>query len=286
MIIKEILKEGVTFLGASDTAVLDCEVLLMHVLGVEQDFLISHGDEDVSSDLAQLFRAYLERVKDGEPVAYLIDKKEFFGLDFFVDKRVLIPRPETEQLVESVLEYLSDFEGDRFCRILDVGTGSGNISVSIAKTLSDQERGSDIDAVDISEDALEVARLNAEQHGVEDKIRFYLSDLLENIDNGDEFDVIVANLPYIGEIEHRHVSEETEKHEPEGALFGGLDGLKLYKKMFQQIAEKKIGFKRIFGEFGYGQVGDMKELLDKYFEQRWEVKKDLAGIDRMFIVSS
>ncbi|MBT4916812.1 peptide chain release factor N(5)-glutamine methyltransferase [Candidatus Peregrinibacteria bacterium] len=286
MNIRELLKEGVSFLDASDTALLDCEVLLKHVLGVESDFLVSHIDDEVSPDMADLFMSYLERVQEGEPIAYITNEKEFFGLNFFVDDRVLIPRPETEHLVEAVFEYVNEIKGDSGFRILDVGTGSGNIAISVARALSDEGVVVDIDAIDISEDALDVARLNAEQHGVEDRIQFYQSDLLENFDDDEDFDVIIANLPYIGEVKHRHVSGDTEKYEPNGALFAGEDGLDLYKKMFQQIVDKKLGYKRIFGEFCYGQSEDISLLLNKYFEHRWEIKKDLAGIDRMFIVSS
>ncbi len=284
MTIKELLKEGSSFLGASDTSILDVEVILAFVLGVERDYLIPHDDEEVEEALVDLCKKYLIRVKDGEPVAHIINEKEFYGLNFFVDERVLIPRPETEHLVEEVLDFLRESEQEEMFRLIDVGTGSGNIAVSIAKVFGDDGGLIDFDAVDISEEALEVARVNAAQHAVEDRVRIYQSDLLENVDDGEEFDVIVANLPYIGEVKHHFVSKEAEKYEPNVALFGGEDGLQLYKKMFQQIQDKNVEFKLLLGEFGFAQGDDMRALLNKYFEHKWEVKKDLAGIDRMFIV--
>jgi release factor glutamine methyltransferase len=227
----------------------------------------------------------LKRVVDGEPVAYILGEKEFYGLDFFVDNRVLLPRPETEMIVEKVLEYFGSdvVDSDLGFRLLDVGTGSGNIVVSIAKSASDFFV--DADAVDISDDALEVARLNAQQHCVEDRISFFNSDLLENIEDAEKYDVIVANLPYIGELENNFVEENVERYEPSLALFAGDDGLELYKKMFQQIIDKEISFDLMIGEFGFGQAEGVLSLMNKYFDHRsCSIEKDLAGIDRIFVI--
>lgn len=263
--------------GVTPTALLDCELLLAFILAEKKEYLLAHGDEEVSGEDEKLFLSYLERVKMGEPIAYIVGEKEFFGLDFFVDSRVLIPRPETEFLVERALEFLEE-KGGR--KIIDVGTGSGCIAVSIARNLPGNE---EIQMVDISEEALAVARMNAERHEVEDRVQLFQSDLLEEAD--DYYDVIVANLPYIGEVKHRFVAENTEKFEPAVALFGGEDGLVLYKKMFQQIRDRNIRFRLLLGEFGFDQAGDMEKLLNNYFEQNWEIFDDLAGIPRFFIVN-
>lgn len=281
MKIVEALKSGINFLDRRETAVLDSEVLLAHVLGVEKECLFAHGGDEVEDALVQLFYKYLERVKNGEPVCYITNSKEFFGLDFFVDKRVLVPRPETEMLVEKVLRFLkSNAEEGRRFRVLDVGTGSGNIAIALAKNFDCQE----VVALDVSEDAVDVAKINIVQHGLDDKVQVYQSDLLDVIDDGESFDVIVANLPYIGKVKNNEVDENVKKHEPDSALFAGDDGLELYKKLFQQITDKNIGFGLLVGEFGFGQRKDLEVLLNKYFEHKWTVEKDLGGRDRMFVV--
>ncbi|MBP9771054.1 peptide chain release factor N(5)-glutamine methyltransferase, partial [Candidatus Gracilibacteria bacterium] len=236
------------------------------------------------------YMAYLKKVKDGEPVAYILKEKEFYGLNFYVDNRVLVPRPETEQLVETVLSFLEEkygvkrsreFESDaeKF-RILDVGTGSGNIAISLATNFQNLEAV----ALDVSDDAIEVARVNVNQHGVEDRVELYQSDLLDVIEDGENFHVIVANLPYIGTKTNSDVDENVEKHEPASALFAGEDGLDLYLKMFKQIQEKNVSYDLIVGEFGSMQREDMEALLTDFFGQNWRIEKDLAGLDRMFVV--
>jgi release factor glutamine methyltransferase len=290
MIIKQLLKDGNLLLSGRDTAALDCEVLLSYCLGRGREYMIAHGNEDVDGFVAALFNTYLKQVKEGKPIAYILGEKEFYALNFFVDERVLVPRPETELLVDEVLDYLraNAEEGRRF-RILDVGTGSGNIAVAVGKSVFDSEDKinlEQIDAVDVSTSALEVAKINVEQHGLSEIVHVYQSDLLEAIDECEKFDVIVANLPYIGKRKHRNISEDVEKFEPETALFGGEDGLSLYKKMFQQIVEKEIGFDLLIGEFGFAQRNDLEGVLNKYFDQKWKVKMDHAGIDRLFMVEN
>lgn len=284
----QLLDMGVQVLGAGDTAILDSEVLLAYVLGETKEHVFAHGNEEVDDEnLEKLYIQYLSRVKKGEPVAQIIGEKEFYGLDFFVNKNVLVPRPETEMLVTEALKFLRDnYDEYGKMKVLDLGTGSGNIAVAIARNANNGE--SDfieyVHAVDVSDDALDVARINVEQHDLEDKINVFQSDLLESIDDEEKFHVIVANLPYIGEVKHRHVEENVEKFEPSTALFAGDDGLELYKKLFQQLEEKKIDWNILIGEFGFGQRQDLEKLLNKYFDQKWRIEKDLAGIDRMFVV--
>ena len=282
MIINDLLNQGIKSLGDKPSASLDVEVVLSHVLGEDRGFLFMNPNFNVSDELACLFLNYIGRIGSGEPVAYITNLKEFYGLDFFVDDRVLIPRPETEEIVTKVLKFL-DESCNSSLRILDVGTGSGNIPVAIAASF-DMDRDILIDAVDISENALQVAQLNIETHCVEDRVHVFQGDLLEVIDEGEEYDVIVANLPYIGEIENRFVSPETEKYEPNLALFAGVDGLSLYEGMFQEMVDKSLKYGLLIGEFGAGQRESMGKLLEKYFPERWSIENDLAGIERVFIV--
>lgn len=288
MIIKDLLKQGLDFLEHREGALLDVELILAFTLGVEKEYLIVNSDEEIDDGLKELFFHYLGRVREGEPIAYIIQNKEFYGLDFYVDSRVLIPRPETERLVEKVIEFLENkFDGTRRLRVLDVGTGSGNIAVSVAKYFFDQGLDiiEEVRALEFDPDAAEVARINVEQHGVDHLVNVFQSDLLEAVDDEESFDVIVANLPYIGQEKNRFVSASAEKYEPNIALFGGKEGLELYNKMFQDMIARGICSSFVAGEFGFAQREDMGGLLSKYFDQKWEIEKDLAGIDRLFVIT-
>lgn len=292
MQICELLKSGYSKISlVKEAAFLDREVILAHLLGVSKEYLLAHGDEEVSGEDALVFYSYADRIALGEPVAYITCHKEFYGNDFFVDKRVLVPRPETEMIVEMVIKFIEGVvkyvDGSQKLKLVDVGTGSGCIAISIAKHFQEylDDPLDEVFAVDISEDALEVCKINIDQHGLEDKVQAFQSDLLEFLEDGEVCDIIVANLPYIGEVENRFVEKNVEEFEPNVALFGGYDGLELYKKMFQQIKEKEVKFKLMIGEFGFAQGEKMGELLSKYFEQdEWGIEEDLAGIERVFVV--
>ena len=268
---------------------LGAELLLAFVLdgdgakNVDRTYLMTHGDEELLDLRMQRFDGLFKRMMMGEPVAYLLGRKEFFGLDFFVDARVLIPRPETEHLVEKVLDYVRSFNSDSSAaeslRILDVGTGSGCIAVSLAKNLS----AANVTGVDISVDALEVAQKNAQHNGVAARAEFFESDLLSAVEK--PFDIIVANLPYIGEKKFNFVSKSARDFEPHVALFGGDDGLQLYRKFFEQLSQKSWRPWLLLGEFGFLQKDELAELFSKFFPQtKITFEQDLAHIDRLFMV--
>lgn len=267
-------------LDERENAQLEVEILLSFVIGEGREYLIAHSDEELEEHEQALFWTYLEMLKEGMPLAYILKEKEFFGLNFYVDERVLIPRPETEMLVEKVKEFLG--EEDSGLRILDVGTGSGAIAVALGQHYFDG--APEVLALDVSEDAAEVAKINVRQHGLDPYVNVAVSDLLEVLEPGEAFDVITANLPYIGEEKHRVISAQTEKFEPELALFGGKDGLDLYRRLFQELFDKEVRTGMIVGEFGFGQREDLIALLEEYFPGQWEIEKDLAGIDRMFVI--
>lgn len=284
MTIRELKKKSAEVLSGRDTAVLDCEVLMCFLLGKTKEELIMDDDEEVDKFNAAMFMEYVRKVAKGYPVAYVTGQKEFYGLDFFVDERVLVPRPETELLVEKALEYLK--EARRYkekLRMLDVGTGSGNIAVAVAANF-DCDAIAEIEAVDISEGAVEIAKINAAQHGFENTINVFESDLLEVVEEGECFDLITANLPYIGRVENNFVEEGVQMNEPALALYGGSDGTELYKKMFRQIVEKNVDFECLIGEFGFGQRKKIEEALNTYFEHKWQIFKDLGRVDRIFVV--
>ncbi len=288
MKVKQLLKVGSDYLNDRENSLLDCEVLLSYILGVDKEYLISNSGLEVEEDLKVLFDRYMYRIKAGEPVEHITGEKEFFGLSFFVDNRVLIPRPETEMLVEKVNDFIENFwDTEKKFRILEVGTGSCNIPVAIAKYFEDKSLDliDEIIALEIDESALEVAKVNVDQYGLEDKINLFQSDLLEVVEEDEFYDVIVANLPYIGEVKNRFIAYSTEEFEPNLALFGGDTGLELYENMFREIKEKNINFELLMGEFGFAQSEAMQELLAKYFNN-FEIIKDLAEIDRIFMVKS
>lgn len=282
MKIKDLLKEAGEVLGEGKE--LDAEVLLCEALGVERHHLIVNAELDVDTEYEKLFRAYLGRVADGEPVAYVLMHKEFHGLDFFVDKRVLVPRPETEQVVDLGIEFLREFAERGRLQVLDLGTGSGNIAVAIARVAFDLDLH--VDACDVSDDACDVARLNVEQNGVDDRVDVFQSDLLENVEADMVYDLVVANLPYIGEVENHFVEKNVEDFEPNVALFGGRTGLELYERTFEEMIEKGIEFKVMIGEFGFAQGEAVKILLEKYYPGKWHIIKDLADIERLFVISN
>ncbi len=262
---------------------LEVEVLLAYFLGKNREYLLSHSEEEIGRADFLKFWKLIERLKNGEPVAYIINEKEFYGLDFFVDKRVLIPRPETEMIVEEAIKWAKKNWERGSLSILDVGTGSGNIAVALAKNIASVRK---VDAIDIDENALKVAAKNVQKYGLQKIIKLKKSDLLNSFAEKQKYDIIVMNLPYIGKEQNNFVEEDVKKHEPNAALFSGKDGLALYKKIFQEIVEKRIFWRLIVGEFGFGQRKDMGKLLDKYFEHKWVIKKDLAGVDRVFVIKN
>lgn len=263
--------------GMSD-AQLAAEVLLVFVLRKSKEELFLRPDFRINEpELTQLYDL-TERYLKGEPVAYLIQNKEFYGLDFFVDQRVLIPRPESEILVDKLLEF-SQLHAN-ISKIVDVGTGSGCLAITLACKLPDAQ----VTGVDISSDALEVAKMNAIQHGVLGRCHFLQSNLLSLVE--DPHDVVVANLPYIGESKYNFVSREAQEYEPSVALFGGVDGLELYRKLFHQILEKPWKPRLLLGEFGFLQGEDMQKLLEENFEKHdISIVEDYASIPRVFMVA-
>ncbi len=311
MKIKDVIGSAVKHLGGGEENRLAVEVLLAHALGVRKEELFTGAENAVDENKLDIFREMVNKHYEGEPVAYLTHNKEFYGLDFFVDGRVLIPRPETELMVEEVYKRVTDPDNPAKSRhpgnmprivragnpadpgnpgetgrqvdlpleILDIGTGSGCIAIALAKKLPKAR----FMATDISEDALDVARKNATRHNVIGRIDFVCANLMGNVCG--RFDVIVANLPYIGLKKHNFVSKEAQAYEPNVALFGGDDGLRIYERLFGQICERNWRPKFLFGEFGFAQGEEMRALLNKYFQgQSIEIIQDYASIERMFVI--
>jgi release factor glutamine methyltransferase len=247
----------------------DAELILAHVLGCDATALLTHPERMLSAKEAEQFEALLKRRLASEPVQYLTGTQEFFGLLFEVSPDVLIPRPETEHLVEAVLER---FNREANLRIVDVGTGSGAIAVAIAHALP----RSRVTAVDLYLSALEIARRNAERHGVIDRVILLQSDLLAAAGSM-EFDVVVSNPPYIADGEVLEV--QVANYEPPSALYAGPTGLEIYQRLIPQAHTvlKPRGW--IIMEIGHGQEAALRALLEAWSEVSFV--PDLQGIPRI-----
>lgn len=249
---------------------LEAEVLLAHVLLQNRVYLYTHFDKPINQEERKQFRELIKRRIKGEPLAYIVGHKEFMSLDFRVNRAVLIPRPETELLVEEILEIARGREGLRIC---DVGTGSGAIAVSLAFYLP----GARVYASDISADALEKARENAAKHDV--TVTFSQGDLLFPFSKEEPFDIIAANLPYISKEEYQKLDSGIKGYEPPSALLSPGDGLDIYRRLLPQAAALLPPKGCLFLEIGCEQGRGAREIA-----QGWEGKeivKDLAGRDRL-----
>jgi release factor glutamine methyltransferase len=251
---------------------LDNRVLLCHALGVNRIALITQSERELTEEEAQRFAALVQRRLDGEPIAYIVGQREFFGLPFDVSSAVLIPRPDTELLVELTLERTP-----RNGRVLDMGTGSGAIAVSVAHTRQD----ADVTALDVSADALAVAQRNAANNNA--RVSFLQSDwygALQGAAEADAFDVIASNPPYIASGDH-HLSEGDLRFEPVGALTDHADGLSALRTIIAGAPPHLKPQGWLLMEHGYDQAQAVRELLTAagYSEvQSWQ---DLAGIERV-----
>ena len=255
------------------TASRDAELLLLHVLEISRATLLAYPDREVPSDRRSRYQSLIVRRLQHEPIQYIIGQQEFYGLNFHVTPAVLIPRPETEHLVEAVLKLLPS---NQPLKIVDVGTGSGAIAIALAVHLPHAA----ITALDISPDALAVAARNARENNVADRIRFLPSDLLSAVLSGGEaFDAIVSNPPYIPETDRRSLHPQVRDHEPATALFAGETGLDIYRRLVPQAhnALKPDGLLAL--EIGHGQQGALAELLSGWQGVSFVV--DLQGIPRV-----
>ncbi|TDX59155.1 peptide chain release factor N(5)-glutamine methyltransferase [Orenia marismortui] len=255
---------------------LDAEVLLSQILEMERIDLYVNFDRPLTKKEIDLYRDFVVSRSKGIPVAYILAKQEFMSLDFKVDKSTLIPRPETEHLVEALLDKIEDFTSD-IVNIADIGTGTGAIIISIAKYAKKHINGI---AIDISSGALKVAKENAMSHQVEGKIEFRLGNLLEPID--EELDIIVSNPPYIPTEEIEGLQDEV-KNEPLNALDGGEDGLAYYRQIIDQANNKLKAEGILAFEIGINQGDDVIEILNRFDFYQIERIKDYAGIERVIL---
>ena len=248
------------------------EALMMFALDCDRAHLFAHPERNLSEKERSRFEDAVTQRASGKPLQYITGKQEFWGLEFLVSPAVLIPRPETEHLVSCALEKAAILGLDT-PRIIDVGTGSGCVALALASELPEAE----IEAVDISDAALKIAAENAERLDLAERVKFYVSDLLENARDG--FDLIVSNPPYVGRCEADKVQREVREHEPEVAVFGGEQGMDIYRRLIPQAWERlKLGGWLLM-EIGFSIEAPVCELLDEWSEV--SSVPDLQGIPRV-----
>ncbi|WP_298868247.1 peptide chain release factor N(5)-glutamine methyltransferase [uncultured Gimesia sp.] len=261
----------------SDSPRLDAEVLLAFARKCERIRLYTNYEDEVSPVERTLMRELVQRRAKSEPVAYLVSNREFFGLDFYVDQNVLVPRPDTETLV---MELVDVAQKEASPDILDLCTGSGCIAIAAATHCPQAS----FLATDISTAALRISQKNAETNGQSQRIRFLQSDYFEGISKGSVFDIIVSNPPYIPDAEIESLDADVCQHEPRLALAGGTDGLDYYRRIIQEADSYLKEGGSLLLEFSPEQESSLKQLFEasgKYAEIR--VKADLAGRSRVII---
>ena len=280
--LKSALKEATNTLSSNriEQARLEAELLLAHVLELRKEDLIIHPDRELTDPQEEKFQQLVERRCRKEPLAYIVGHREFWSLEFKVNPKVLIPRPETEGVIERLLNLAGDEADKKTIRILDVGTGSGILAIVAALEFPKAH----VTAVDNSSDALEVAQENALRHQVADRIEFSKMDLMRDWDlpENDLYDCILSNPPYIPSKKLEHLMPDVRDYEPRAALDGGPDGLACYRCIVAHaVPYLKPGGHLIF-EVGDDQAGPVKQTLQAHgVLDAIEIAQDLSERDRV-----
>lgn len=281
--VQELIKKATVLLNnVSDTPQLDAEVILCNLANLERIQLLIYPEREISQEICRKFWENVDKRANMMPIQYITNQQEFMGFDFYVDERVLIPRGDTEILVETAIEvYKKEYINDKIV-ILDIGTGSGAIAISLAKLIE----ASEVYAIDISPEALEIAKINVRALGVDDKVNFRLGDLFEGVEQDplrNSVDYVISNPPYIPNEVVEGLSPQVKDYEPWGALAGGIDGLDFYKRIVASAKEYlKVGGWIMF-EIGFDQGEAVADLLLKEEFKDVRIIKDLAGLDRVVV---
>jgi release factor glutamine methyltransferase len=273
------ISEGATALrtaGITD-ARREAGSLLTHTIGCNRSYIITHRDDQLTNEQVETFRKFVARRAGGEPLQYITGHQEFFNLDFEVTRDVLIPRPETELIVEIALAILKDIP-EPF--LADIGTGSGCIAISL---LHELPRARAL-ATDISPAALEVAKRNAQLYGLHDRLMLVHSDCFSDLDAQQTFSLIVSNPPYIAERDLETLQREVRKYEPPAALNGGGDGLSVIRRLLLEAPRFLRSGGTLVFEIGFGQSGAVKELIEPTAWNLIKICRDLQAIPRAVVL--
>ena len=279
MILRELIRQSEAMLDEKDKDCNVAKVLFYHLAHKEPHQLYLMMDEEVDDELLKQFQDGMQRYMNGEPIQYINGKENFFSRDFIVNENVLIPRYETEELVENILYKIDDyFDNYSSIDLCDVGTGSGEIAITLAL----EEPKLNVVATDISEKALDVARENAKELNAQ--VTFYQGDMLEPlIERQQKFDIFVSNPPYIPQ--NQEIESVVKDNEPHVALFGGNDGLYFYRKIFKDVRHVLKDRALLAFEMGFDQRELMSQAVEQYFpDTPYEIMKDMNGKDRMLFI--
>lgn len=259
--------------------VLDAQTLLAHALGCDRTYLIINYREELAAEPAAKFGDLIERRAAGEPLQYITGHQEFFGLDFKVTPDVLIPRPETEIIVEETIRLVHDLEIESPV-IIDVGTGSGCIAVALARELSQ----SSVIAIDVSIAALLVAKQNAKRHDLSDRISFLAADLLSALAQTQIADFLVSNPPYVAQAEMTGLQREVRDWEPALALTDFDDGLSFYRRLLNDAVSRVKSGGYLLCEMGFSQSAEVMTMIDRQYWIEQRLLDDMQGIPRTLLL--
>ena len=255
----------------------ESQLLMKYLLNTTLSYLAVNDHILFKAEEMEQYEIWVKRRAAGHPFAYIVNQKQFMGLDFYVDERVLIPRPDTEVLVEWAMSYL-DLKGD-ISKVVDVGTGSGAIALSIAKLAKAK-----VFAVELSPDSLEVCKKNSKNFDLEDRVILFQGSLLEPIkQKGIKVDLVLSNLPYIPKREYDTLQREVREHEPYGALIGGETGLEIYVELLEQLKGTLKKGVAIAIEIAYHQGDNALKMIKEAGFTKAYILKDLAGHPRVAV---
>ena len=284
MEINALLREGVRRMGSREylNPTLDSVLLLSYLLNVDKIYIYTHGREEVSSEIVDKFFSFVEKRREGYPMNYILKEKEFMGLKFYIEEGVLIPRPDTEILVEYILNMIEEKFGSSPLNIVDIGAGSGCISLSLAWYI----KNAFVYSIDIDDKALKVTGENIKRLGLSSKVKLLKSDLFEGIKSlqlEGKIDIIVSNPPYIPPKVIETLQPEVKDYEPRRALDGGEDGLDYYRRI---IPDSKVYLKNngiVAFEIGFDQGEDVRNIFLREGFSKVDILKDLQGLDRVIV---
>ncbi len=275
----ELLNVGTAILKECgiNTSRLDAELILGKVLNKEKIYLITHREEKIDKTNEKIYMELINKRKEKMPVKYILNECEFMNMNFYVESGVLIPRADTEILVEEVLKHINENDSKSIC---DLCCGSGAIGIALANL----RKNINVDLIDYYETPEKVTLVNIEKSNVSDRASFIKSDLLnKSINDAKKYDIIVSNPPYIEECEINDLMEDVKNYEPHTALSGGKDGLDFYKRIINESINVLNESGILAFEIGYNQGTDVKELMEEKNFIEVKIVKDLAGLDRVAI---
>jgi release factor glutamine methyltransferase len=268
-------------IGKSKIDRLETILILCKLLDVDKSYIYTYGDKEVEDYIADKFLELMEKRHSGYPIQYILREREFMGLDFYLEEGVLVPRPDTEVLVEYIIEYIKKNYKEDNINVLDIGIGSGAIALSMAYYLKNIQ----VVGIDISHTAIKVANINKEKFKLSN-VNFYKGDLfkaLEGLNMEGKFDIIVSNPPYIKRLDIESLDIQVKDYEPRLALDGGIDGLDFYRRITKRSLEYLKDNSLLIYEIGYEQGKEVEDILKVWGFKDISILKDLGGHDRVVL---